>query len=579
MLRTNDTRPAMLVGVSALLCLSSAIACTGVVTGSDGSGHNPGGPNGSAGAPGGAGFGPGAGGLGSGTGGEATQKPIDPGSSLIHRLNTSEYNNTVGDVLGTTLVPGDGNWAAEQSATGFDNTAAVQGVDDKQYKKYFDAANAIAANVFANPAAKAKIVTCAAQDDAACVEGIAKATGLKIFRRPLTTEEVTTYHQVYTEARALGLTHEPALQNMLVALLGSAEFLFRMEFDADPASTTVHDLTGYELASRLSYFLWQSAPDDALLGLAANDLPKTETLSAQIDRLFADAKYTRFSRSFVGQWLGINRVQSHAVTQEQFPAWSPALGGAMAEEAYSFFDEFAKGNRPWLDFIMADVNYVDANLAALYGMPAPAAGRQRVEFTTDQRVGFLGMGAFLALSSYEYRTAPTLRGRWILLNLLCTPPHDPPAGVKPLDAMPNADASEQNVRERLEMHRKSPVCAGCHATLDPWGLALENFDAIGKYRVSYGNGAPIDASTVDSATGETFTGLSGMVTQVAKAPTFHSCIEEKLFAYGQGREVTATDRPYLAQIDTAWKADGTALPKLIKGLVLADTFRKRHGGQ
>ena len=585
MVRSKDTRQGLMAGVGAL-CLSTLVACTGMVTGSDGSpsgntplipGGNP--PDGTPGAPGGGAVGSNGGSTSfpfAGSGGLATQQPIDPGTSLIHRLNTNEYNNTVADVLGTTQVPGDGNWAAEETA-GFDNIASVQIVDAKQYKKYYDAAGTVAADVFANAATKAKIVTCGATDDAACVASIVKATGLRLFRRPLTDAEVTTYQKVYTDARALQLTHEPALQQVVIALLASAEFLFRMEFDTDPASTTVHELNGYELASRLSYYLWQSAPDDALLAAAAADLPKTETLSAQYDRAVNDAKFERSTRGFIGQWLGIRKVASHAVKATAYPDWTPALGAAMAEEAYRFYDEFAKADRPWSDFIKADINFVDANLAKLYGMTPPAAGTVRVEETGDNRFGFLGMGAFLALSSYEYRTAPTLRGRWILLNLLCTPPTEPPPGVPALDAMPNADASDQNVRKRLEEHRKNPGCASCHATLDPYGLALENFDGIGKYRANYGNGTAIDASTV-TLSGDAFTGLQGMVDEVSKAKTLYSCVEQKMFTYSLGREVTATDYPYLAQIDAAWVASPT-MPKLMKSLVLADTFRKRHGGQ
>ena len=585
MVRSKDTRQIAVAGVGAV-CLSALVACTGMVSGSDnGSPLTP--PGSSVGGDGQIIPAPGSGGAGTvtpfpgagngGAGGLATTQPIDPGTSLIHRLNTSEYNNTVLDVLGTTLQPGDGNWASETAASGFDNDAASQFVDAKQYKLYYDASSAIAANVFANPATKAKVVTCATQDDVACVDGIINATGLKMFRRPLTAGEVTTYHKVYTDARTLGLTHEPALQQVVTALLASAEFLFRMEFDTDPASAAVHDLSGYELASRLSYFLWNSAPDDALLKAAGADLATTGTLSTQFDRLTTDAKYTRSTRAFIGQWLGIRKVASHAVKAEFLPDWTPALGSAMAEEAYAYFDEFAKGTRPWQDFIKADVNFVDANLAKLYGMTAPATGTMRVENTTDKRFGFLGMGAFLALSSYEYRTAPTLRGRWILLNLLCTPPKEPPPGVPPLDAMPNADAADQNVRARLEAHRHNPVCASCHATLDPYGLALENFDAIGKYRDAYKT-APIDASTITDD-GTMFTGLQGMVDVVSKKPTLMTCMESKMFTYAMGRAPTATDYPYLANIDKAWQADTPSLPKLIKGLVLADTFRKRHGGQ
>ncbi len=576
MSRLQGTRQPLALSSISAFCLSTLCACTGMVAGTNGSN----GSNGTVGATGSAA----AGGSGSTSntspagGGASSTTPVDPGNVLIHRLNTAEYNNTVADVLGTSQQPGTALWAAEETAD-FNDIAAVENVDDKQYQLYYDAAGVVAKDVFANATLKARVVTCETADDAACVKGIISATGLKLFRRPLADAEVATYQKVYSALRSGSLSHDDALQQVLVALLASAEFLFRMEIDAAPASTAVHPLSPYELATRLSYFLWQSAPDDSLLKVAADgSLSSDVTLKAQLARLSADPKFERFSRTFVGQWLGIRNVATHGVDPTVFPAWTPAVGSAMAEEAYSFFDEFAKGSRPWTEFITADVNYIDSNLAPIYGMPAPASGTQRVQNTTDQRVGFLGMGSFLALSSYEYRTAPTLRGRWILLNLLCSPPPNPPAGVPALDANgASADAAQQNVRQRLEEHRKNPICASCHANLDPYGLALENFDAIGEYRAAYSGGSAIDAST-ELADGTKFDGLSGLIDYVSKQPKLLSCVENELFTYSLGREPTDADQPYLAQIQASWLTDTPTLPRLIEGLVTADTFRKRHGG-
>lgn len=501
----------------------------------------------------------------------STQQVVEPGSVGLHRLNTAEYNYTVADVLGTTLQPGDANWAAE-SAEGFDNIAAVQVVDERQYKRYYDAARAVAADVFSRETLRARLMTCATADDATCIESIVSGAGLKLFRRPLTPEESAAYRKVYADARALGLSHDQSGEQLLTALLASAGFLFRMELDPATGSQGTRELNGYELASRLSYFLWQSAPDERLLSVA-DELPKTETLNAELSRALSDPKFARSTRAFVGQWLGIRNLPTHAVEPDLFPDWSPALAQGMAEEAYSFFDELARGAQPWTDFLTADVNFVDANLAKLYGLPAPADGMTRVQETSDQRFGFLGMGAFLALSSYDYRTAPTLRGRWILLNLLCTEPPAPPPGVPPLDAMANADASDQNVRARLEQHRTNPACAACHAILDPYGLALENFDAIGRYRSQYGDGTPIDAKTV-TAGGKEFSGLAGLVDDVKSQPTYLSCLKRKLFTYSLGRAVTSSDEPALSQIHAQWTSGTPSLQRLIEGLVLADTFRK-----
>ena len=566
MSRLHGTRQPVAVAALGAFCLSTVCACTGMVSGT-GSGASVSTANGGS---------TSAGGSSSSTTSSST--PVDPGNVLIHRLNTAEYNNTVGDVLGTTERPGTALWAAEETAD-FDDIAAVENVDDKQYQLYYDAAGVVAKDVFANAALKARVVTCETADDAECVKGIINATGLKLFRRPLGADEVSTYLGVYTSLRSAALTHDDALQQVLVSLLASAEFLFRMEFDPTPTSAAVHPLSAYELATRLSYFLWQSAPDDALLKVAADgSLTGMATLTAQIARLSTDTKFERFSHTFVGEWLGIRNVATHGVDATVFPNWTPAVGAAMAQEAYSFFDEFSKGTRPWTEFITADVNYVDSSLAPIYGMTPPASGTLRVQNTSDQRVGFLGMGAFLALSSYEYRTAPTLRGRWILLNLLCSPPPNPPAGVPALDSNgATPDASQQNVRQRLEAHRASPICASCHANLDPYGLALENFDAIGQYRAAYAGGSAIDAST-QLADGTTFNGLPGLIDYVSKRPTLLSCVESELFTYGLGREPTATDQPYLTAIQQQWLSDTPTLPRLIEGLILADTFRKRHGG-
>ena len=575
MSRSQGTRQPLAVAGFGAFCLSAVCACTGMVTGTNG------GSNGSTSTVGASSGGSGTGTTGTtgtSSGGASSTTPIDPGNVLIHRLNTAEYNNTVADVLGTGQQPGTTLWAAEETAD-FNNIAAVENVDDKQYQLYYDAAGVVAKDVFANATLKARVVTCETPDDTACVQGIINATGLKLFRRPLAADEVATYLKVYTSLRSASLSHDDAVQQVLVALLASAEFLFRMEIDPVPSSTAVHALSPYELASRLSYFLWQTAPDDNLLKVAADgSLSNTDTLKAQVSRLATDPKFERFSRSFVGQWLGIRNVATHGVDATVFPNWTPAIGSAMAEEAFAFFDEFAKGSRPWTEFITADVNYVDQNLAPIYGMTAPASGMQRVQDTSDHRVGFLGMGAFLALSSYEYRTAPTLRGRWILLNLLCSPPPNPPAGVPALDSNgASPDAAQQNVRQRLEAHRANPICATCHANLDPYGLALENFDAIGQYRSTYSGGSAIDAST-QLADGTEFDGLPGLIDYVSKQPKLLSCVENELFTYGLGREPVDTDQPYLAQIQKDWLSDTPTLPRLIEGLILADTFRKRHGG-
>ena len=508
--------------------------------------------------------------------------PIDPGTKGVHRLNSTEYNATVADVLGTKLQPANSSWLGGEIG-GFDNMASVLDIDEAQYKRYFDAAGLLADDVFANAASKAKVVTCATTDDATCVGNIVSNTGRLLFRRPLAADEVTTYRAVYTGARQQGENHDLSIKHVLRSMLSSAEFLFRIETDPNPSSTEKHPLNAYELASRLSYFLWSSAPDEALLASAAdNSLTQDDKLVAAVDRMLTDTtKYGRFVQSFAGQWLGARKLPEHVAAPSTFPDWSPQLASSLTSEMYAFFTEFVKSDRSWLDFLQTDVNFVDATSAKLYGLPAPtAAGQQRVEVTTDQRFGFFGLGGFLALSSIENRTSPTLRGRWILSNLLCTEPPSPPPGVPELTA--GTFDPTLNVAKALEEHRKNPACSGCHKLFDPLGMALEQFDGIGKFRTTYADGATIDPTGELPASsshpqGAKFTGLKGLAQTVSTHPRFAQCFTETMFKYGLGRLIADTDRPYLEMVQSSWMKGTPSIRRMIHTLVLSETFRYRHG--
>jgi hypothetical protein len=510
--------------------------------------------------------------------------PVDPGTKGVHRLNSNEYNATVADVLGTKLQPANSSWLGGEIG-GFDNVASVLDVDATQYKRYFDAATAIAEDVFATAALKAKIVTCATADDATCVASIIANTGRLVFRRPLIADEVTTYMNVYTAARQQNENHDGSIKLVLRALLSSAEFLFRVEVDPNPNSTDKHPLDAYELASRLSYFLWSSAPDEALLASAAdNSLIQDDKLVLTVDRMLVDqAKSARLVQNFAGQWLGARKLPEHAAAAKVFPDWSPELATSLTNEMYLYFTEFLKTDRSWLDFLQLDINFVDAPVAKLYGTTPPSgAGQQRVEITSDQRAGFFGLGGFLAISSIDNRTSPTLRGRWILSNLLCTEPPPPPPGVPELTA--GAFDPTKNVAKALEEHRKNPACAGCHQRFDPLGMSLEQFDGIGKFRTTYADGATIDPTgefPVSSTypQGLKFVGLKGLAETVSKNPRFSECIAETMFTYGLGRLIADTDRPYLQAVQATWTSSTPTLRRLIHALVLAETFRYRRGAK
>jgi hypothetical protein len=586
--------------------LSVAVACSseigespgatgrggrGSVTGAGGSaGSGAGSPTGAGGSTtGGGGATTGGGGATTGGGGATTgggagmpPVPVDPGTKGVHRLNSNEYNATVADVLGTKLAPANSSWLGGEIG-GFDNIASVLDVDAAQYKRYFDAAGLIADDVFATAALKAKVVTCATTDDATCVQSIISNTGRLIFRRPLTADEVTSYRNVYTVARQQGENHDLSIKQVLRSLLSSAEFLFRIETDPNPSSTDKHPLNAYELASRLSYFLWSSAPDEALLTAAAdNSLLQDDKLVAAVDRMLMDpAKYGRLVQNFAGQWLGARKLPEHAAAPTVFPDWSPQVATSLTSEMYLYFTEFLKTDRSWLEFLQMDVNFVDAASAKLYGVPAPSGtGPQRLEITTDQRVGFLGLGGFLALSSIDNRTSPTLRGRWILSSLLCAEPPAPPPGVPELTA--GAFDPALNVAKALEEHRRNPACSGCHKLFDPLGMSLEQFDGIGKFRTMYADGATIDPtgefppSTIYPQ-GVKFTGLKALADILSKDPRFAHCITETMFTYSLGRLIVDTDHPYLDLVQANWMKATPSIRRLIQSLVLAETFRYRRG--
>jgi len=562
------------LGSGLAAALSLLAGCTGVLTGSA-DGRNNGSPSstGSSGNP--------SGGTSSMSAtGSAASPGVDPGSAPMHRLNDAEYNNSVHDALGVATAPAD--WSTGQGVLyGFDNIAELLGMDTKTYASFFGAAGTLADEVMATPALRSAYLSCDPATGAACAQTAISAVGLKLFRRPLSADEVATYSKVFTAGTQLGYAPADALKHVLRAMLGSAEFLYRIELDPAPTSLTPHKLNAYELGARLSYFLWSSAPDGALLAAAANgSLLDDKELGAQTDRLLADAKGARFVTNFAGQWLGMRGLGGHAVEADVFPTWTPAVAAAQAEEAYRYFNEFARGSQPWSAFLKADFNFVNPALAAIYDMkPPPTDTMTMVQVTDDHRFGFLGLGAFLTESSYDHRTAPTLRARWILDQLMCSPPSPPPGSlmIPPLDGdSGTAEAAQQNIRQRLEAHRKNAICAACHATFDAIGLALENFDAIGHYRATYPNGSAIDASG-QLGDGPSFVGLQGLTDMLSADPRLMSCVAEKLFIYGLGRGIADTDRPYLQQVTTAWLAGTPVLPALIKGLVLADTFRFRHG--
>jgi hypothetical protein len=487
----------------------------------------------------------------------------NPGGMPVHHLTSAEYDNTVAHLLGTTLKPAD--FFPSAAATGFDaNVGVLSGVSQVLVQGYYDAARDLAADAFANAALRARILICEppTATDTACPRQIIEAFGLRAFRRPLDAAESDRYLKKYSEARsALGMSHVEAAQHLVRILLTSPNFLLRIELDRDPESTAPRALTSYELASRLSYLLWSSQPDDTLMDLARSDgLASKEALEAQVDRMLADPKSSGFFANFFGQWLGLRQLHSHHADPALFPAWSDATQQAMVDQANAYLGELTVGDRPWSELLTAP-HPASAALDPIYAAD-PAAGRS----------GFLTLPAFLTLSSLPERTSPTSRAKTIIVGIFCTNISPPPnLNIPDLGAAGGKDVDITNVRKKLEEHRKDPGCASCHNTLDPIGLSLENYDAIGQFRTKYSNGDAIDAT--GTYEGTSFQDVSGLVPALRKDDRFMACPPSKLFSYALRRTPTASDKKYVDEILASWK--GGTIGALARYVVASDAFRYR----
>ena len=457
----------------------------------------------------------------------------DVGSIPIHQLSAREYDNTARDLLGTRLKPGVGFQSFE--AAGFDTLAAAGVMNSRKVTGYFDAASSLAEELFADPTRRAGVVTCqpAAGNDTSCAESIIKAFGLRAFRRPLEPTEVADLVSRCQAALGLGLAHEGALQHVVRIMLTSPQFIYRIEFDPDPAS--VHLLTGHEVASRLSYLVWSSMPDALLLAAAdSGELKSSDALAATVDRMLADPRSRELVDNFAAQWLGARRLDDHVVDPAVYPAWTPALGVAMQQEMAAYFDDFLHGDQTYDKFLTSNVNFVDSGLAALYGLPDPgSAALTRVQNTSGQRTGFMGLAGFLTHTSRMDRTAPSIRGKWIVNSLKCMELELPPNLTPPPLGEP---AAGQTVRQVLEAHRANPSCAGCHTMMDRIGFSLEHLDAAGRYRETE-NSYPIDDS--GSVTGTSkgdlkVTGPAELATTISQLPEVTDCVSSYLGGYALG---------------------------------------------
>jgi hypothetical protein len=422
------------------------------------------------------------------------------------------------------------------------------------------------------------IVSCDIEDDS-CVRDISRELARRAWRRPVDDAELDRLLKLFQLVKAEGDDANTGLEIVLRAILLSPHFLFRPELDSDPTSQEAHPLGDYELAARMSYFMWSSMPDEALFAAAASgELRNDEGLRKQVNRMLADDKARALIDNFGGQWLYTRALADHEPDYEVFPDWDEPLRDAMAQETQRFFDSLLRGEHGMGVLLTADFSFLNARLASHYGetfdmAKADADGFAKTSLKKNaKRRGILGHGSLLTVTSYATRTSPVKRGKWVLEQLLCTPPSPPPAGV---EGLIEEEEPTGSLREQLEKHRQDPVCASCHDTMDPIGLALEHFDGTGAWRDD-DSGFDIDASGV-YALETPFDGASELSTLIADDPRFAGCLSHKLFTYALGRGIEGHDTPHLAHIAKAFKLSSHKLPELIALIVTSDPFRMRRG--
>ncbi|MBL9126266.1 MAG: DUF1592 domain-containing protein, partial [Verrucomicrobiales bacterium] len=412
-------------------------------------------------------------------------------------------------------------------------------------------------------------------DEDSCARRILDRLVRKAYRRPVAEVDCLRFFELYREAKTGG-GFEAGIEAALAGLLASPEFLFRLEPD-DPGapSGSVRRLGAIPLASRVSFLIWSSLPDEALLAAAEDDtLLRTEVLRSHVLRLLADSRSANLASNFAGQWLQLRNLDAFSPDLRLHPDFDENLRRSFRGETERLFREIVAEDRSVLELLRTDHTFLDERLAKHYGIPHVYGPRfRRVAVASEhRRGGILRHGGILCVTSYATRTSPVLRGNWILGNLLGTPPPPPPPNVPPLRE--NAVAESTSVRERLARHRADPACAGCHRLMDPVGFALENFDAIGRWRDSE-DGTPLDASG-GLPDGSSFVGVDGLEDALAKRPDlFVGTLVEKLLVFALGRGLTASDAPAVRAIVREAEADDYRFSSIISGIVRSTPFTHR----
>lgn len=502
-----------------------------------------------------------------GTGGEGSgeaDQPICEGETpdtepvVVRMLNRREYRNTLRDLLGVEValdeLPAD-------PVVGFDNRAESLVASSALVEKQLAIAERVSEEVDASA-----LLPCDG-----CVEEMVVELGRRAYRRPLEAQEVDALMGIHDRALEAGREPDHAIRLLLQGMLQSPQFLYRVERSVSGVGG-VAPVEPYELASRLSYFLWASMPDDELLAAAASGALSTpKGVETEARRMLDDPRARAMTTAFHALWLKLDRLPSTTKDPALYPGYEE-LAPRFAEETERFADGVFWGDAGAEAYLVSSTTFVDATLAAHYGIEAPPGDAMAPVDGGAQRFGLLTQGSILSTFSNTDRTSPTRRGAFVRAQLLCQEPPPPPEDIPPL---PSSSGEGDTVRERLAEHTENPVCSSCHMLLDPIGFGLENYDTVGAWR-DEDAGAPVDASGSIVGLGDEdreFVGARELAEELVASDELYACVATQWFRFAAGREAGPRDACSTARIERAFRDAGDRMPDLLVAVAVSDAFR------
>ncbi len=503
--------------------------------------------------------------------------PFAPAAPKMRRLARVEYENSIHDIFGDYVTIGD--LEPDTPVNGFTSIGNAQiSTSRSGVEKYETAALSIAAQVLRSPA-RINLIDCVPQDfiDGPCATSFIASIGPRLFRRPLTEVEVQTYTTVAMAGmRDLG-DFWLGLEMGLAGLLQSPHFLYRTEWGDLTAGTEKRRLTSYEVASRLSYFMWASTPDQLLLAAAADgSLDTDEGIRTQVERMLRNPRSIRGLRTMWDEFLQMRPLATKVKDPGLFPEFDGELAAAMREETLRVIEHFMHADADFREIFSTRMTFVNARLAALYDLDVSPPGTewQQVELAEDGlRRGILGHASFLAGHAHAALTSPTHRGLFVRQSLLCLPIPPPPPNI---DLTIEPAQAGETLRDKLSVHMESPGCSGCHLLMDPIGFGFENFDALGRYRTK-DNGVIVDAT--GDLDGESFTHAGELADLVATNPSISSCMVRKIYRHALGHVEGDSEEVLIRDLENNWKNGGFRFRELLYALVTSEGFLYVQGGE